>query len=378
MNIILIFTFGISLKDWQNTGLITRELKIYESLNEKYGFTFTFITFGDQEDVQIAKDIDFINVIPSQTIVSFTKSRFLNFFKSLILPYKIKKYLKNADLIKTNQLSGSWIGIILKFMLKKPLLVRTGYDVLQFKINERKPKYIIVFYFILTQLCLIFSDIFSVTSIEDKLNMQKRFLGSENILINRNYVLHKYEKPFNERYQNKIIVVGRLEKQKNYIQLLESLKGINCTIDIVGDGSERKKIEKLIENSNLDVNLLGILSNDDLVNLMKNYKIFLSGSLYEGSPKSTLEAMSSGALIVAFENSNISEIIESYENGILFNDFKLLPEIIRDMIQNEKKFDIMTKRAYLKIEDEYSLESAIKREIKIYNLITKSRKNLSL
>ena len=279
MNIILIFTFGISLKDWQNTGLITRELKIYESLNEKYGFTFTFITFGDQEDVQIAKDIDFINVIPSQTIVSFTKSRFLNFFKSLILPYKIKKYLKNADLIKTNQLSGSWIGIILKFMLKKPLLVRTGYDVLQFKINERKPKYIIVFYFILTQLCLIFSDIFSVTSIEDKLNMQKRFLGSENILINRNYVLHKYEKPFNERYQNKIIVVGRLEKQKNYIQLLESLKGINCTIDIVGDGSERKKIEKLIENSNLDVNLLGILSNEDLINLMKNYKIFLSGSL---------------------------------------------------------------------------------------------------
>ena len=378
MNIILIFTFGISLKDWQNTGLITRELKIYESLNEKYGFTFTFITFGDQEDVQIAKDIDFINVIPSQTIVSFTKSRFLNFFKSLILPYKIKKYLKNADLIKTNQLSGSWIGIILKFMLKKPLLVRTGYDVLQFKINERKPKYIIVFYFILTQLCLIFSDIFSVTSIEDKLNMQKRFLGSENILIHRNYVLHKYEKPFNERYQNKIIVVGRLEKQKNYIQLLESLKGINCTIDIVGDGSERKKIEKLIENSNLDVNLLGILSNEDLINLMKNYKIFLSGSLYEGSPKSTLEAMSSGALIVAFENSNISEIIESYENGILFNDFKLLPEIIRDMIQNEKKFDIMTKRAYLKIEDEYSLESAIKREIKIYNLITKSRKNLSL
>ncbi len=378
MNIILIFTFGISLKDWQNTGLITRELKIYESLNEKYGFTFTFITFGDQEDVQIAKDIDFINVIPSQTIVSFTKSKFLNFFKSLILPYKIKKYLKNGDLIKTNQLSGSWIGIILKFMLKKPLLVRTGYDVLQFKINERKPKYIIVFYFILTQLCLIFSDIFSVTSKEDKLNMQKRFLGSENILINRNYVLHKYEKPFNERYQNKIIVVGRLEKQKNFIQLLESLKGIDCTIDIVGDGSERKKIEKLIENSNLDVNLLGILSNDDLINLMKNYKIFLSGSLYEGSPKSTLEAMSSGALIVAFENSNISEIIESYENGILFNDFKLLPEIIRDMIQNEKKFNIMTKRAYLKIEDEYSLESAIKREIKTYNLITKSRKNLSL
>ena len=44
--------------------------------------------------------------------------------------------LHNVDLIKTNQLNGSWVGIILKFMLKKPLIIRTGYNLYEFSKND--------------------------------------------------------------------------------------------------------------------------------------------------------------------------------------------------------------------------------------------------
>ena len=50
MNIILIFTYGISLKNWKESGLLSREIKLYDELNKKYQIKFTFLTFGDSED----------------------------------------------------------------------------------------------------------------------------------------------------------------------------------------------------------------------------------------------------------------------------------------------------------------------------------------
>ena len=53
MNIILIFTYGISLKDWHETGILKRELKIYKKIIDNYDIKFTFITFGNSEDKNI-------------------------------------------------------------------------------------------------------------------------------------------------------------------------------------------------------------------------------------------------------------------------------------------------------------------------------------
>ena len=49
-----------------------------------------------------------------------------------------KKLKNNIDIIKVNQLTGAWVGIILSIILKKPLYIRTGYDVTQklFKLNK--------------------------------------------------------------------------------------------------------------------------------------------------------------------------------------------------------------------------------------------------
>ena len=43
MKIILFFTYGISLLDWKNTGLLNREVKFYEELNKKYNISVTFV-----------------------------------------------------------------------------------------------------------------------------------------------------------------------------------------------------------------------------------------------------------------------------------------------------------------------------------------------
>lgn len=64
MKVLLLFTFGVSLKDWFDSGLLSRELKIYKNLHRKYNVSFVFITYGSKEDLAFVNEYDFIKVIP--------------------------------------------------------------------------------------------------------------------------------------------------------------------------------------------------------------------------------------------------------------------------------------------------------------------------
>ena len=52
MKVIILFTYGLSLSDWAKSGLLDREVKFYNFLHDNYGINFTFVTFGDQNDLK--------------------------------------------------------------------------------------------------------------------------------------------------------------------------------------------------------------------------------------------------------------------------------------------------------------------------------------
>ena len=52
MNVVLTFTHKTSLKVWEESGLLSREISFYKKLSEKYGINFTFITYGNEYDLK--------------------------------------------------------------------------------------------------------------------------------------------------------------------------------------------------------------------------------------------------------------------------------------------------------------------------------------
>ena len=60
-----------------------------------------------------------------------------------------------------------WLSLIMKKILKTPLIVRTGYDTYRFSLYERKSIIKQRIYFKLTQISLRYSNLFTVTSISD-------------------------------------------------------------------------------------------------------------------------------------------------------------------------------------------------------------------
>ena len=336
MKIVYFFTFDYTLKTWLESGSLDRELEYFDYLNKKYGLSFILVTYGDKSDNQIINNMNFIEVIPIYEYTKRSNSKILRYINSFKIPFTLKNKIRNFDVIKQNQLLGSWVAILFKFISKKPLITRTGYDMYSFSIYEKKNLFIRILYFLLTQISLTLSNIYSVTSIVDKIFLEKRFLVKNNkINLIPNWINNHIFNDFNKRYENKILGIGRFENQKNFTHLVKSFKNSNVEIDLYGEGSLKSELKKLAEENNVKVNFLGVLPYSELQEVYSKYKIFVSTSFFEGNPKTILEAMSFGCVVVASNIKNNNELIKNNVSGVIFDFEDNLKEVVEGLFQNK-------------------------------------------
>ena len=338
MHIVYFFTYGYSLKSWHSAGILKRELAVFEKMTLDHNLKFTLVTYGDIEDLEYVTNKN-IQVIPIYSFIKKSEHKLMDFLKSFTLSKTLRQKLKNVDIVKQNQLLGSWTSILFKISIKKPLYVRTGYDMFKFSIDERKFFLKVIAYYFLTLFTLFFSDFYSVTSKCDKAFLEKYIpFIRHKIVIRPNWVKSKNNDLFDSRISNKLISVGRLESQKNYPLLIRSLKNTKLSLDLVGEGSLKNELKSLAKKEGVKTNFLGIVENTELTNLYLKYKYFISTSSYEGNPKAILEAMAAGCIVIAKSIPNNIEIINNLENGILFKDESELINILNNLtnIENQK------------------------------------------
>ena len=371
MNIILVFTFGISLKSWKDSGLLNREIELYNELTSNHNIEYTFITFGNESDFDIIQN-EKIKIIPIYKYIKKSKSNYINVLKSLFFPFKIKKYLKNVDIIKTNQLNGSWVALVLKSILKKPLIIRTGYNLYEFSINENKMAFKKYFYRQLTNLSLKYSNIYTVSSDSDKQFLVENFTFQKEIQVIPNWVNRINFNSFENRYPNKVLAVGRLEEQKNFSSLITDLQGTGIEINIVGEGSKKHELEFLAKKLNVDLNFLGKFKYDELENIYSNYRVLINSSNYEGNSKVILEAMANGCVVIARKNKNNSEIVQNNLNGFTYKDKNDLISKVPKVLNNKNIFDKVASNAYDVIKQNNIIDNIILKEIANYTKLIDS------
>tara|TARA_B100000989_G_scaffold166659_1_gene124596 strand:- start:10410 stop:11522 length:1113 start_codon:yes stop_codon:yes gene_type:complete len=370
MNVLVVFTYNYSLNTWVDSGTFNKEIEIYKLLSEK-GLTFTFLTFSEMDPK--LKDLDDLNikVIPVYKKIKRNNSKLLNYLKSFLIPFYFKNQLQSIDVIKQNQLSGAWISIIFKFLLKKPLLVRTGYDMYEFSIKESKKPLIIFLYKTLTFISLKFSDLYTVSSKSDITFLSENFkIKEKNIKIRPNWVKESNSNELSTRDKKKIICVGRLEKQKNFEFIISAFAGSDFEIDLIGTGSLEQNLKDKAIKNNTKVNFLGKLNNEEILELLNKYKFYISSSFFEGNPKSTLEAMAAGCIVFASDIPNHVELINDKKNGFIF---PLNMENFKDYFEKEisrNDLNLISNNAK-KIAIENSIFKLVNLEYKdLMNLIT--------
>jgi len=174
------------------------------------------------------------------------------------------------------------------------------------------------------------------------------------------------------KYPDRLVFVGRAgDPQKNIPALLNALAGANLKLDIIGRPKNIANLEHQAKKQKIPLNFLGIIPNQNLPATLNKYPIFILPSLYEGMPKSLLEAMACGLACIATDVPGSREVIQNGVNGLLTktnsDSLKLAILKLKNDPALRQKLG-QTARAF--VVQNFSLQTQINKEISAYqNLI---------
>lgn len=184
-----------------------------------------------------------------------------------------------------------------------------------------------------------------------------------------------------------LVYMGRISYEKSVDQVVKAVGQVvkkmpKITLLIVGDGPEKKSLEKLVGDLGIKKNVIftGFLEGGRLVESLQASDIFVTASKTENMPLSVLEAMSASLPVVAADALGIPEIVKNNVNGFLVkpNDPKDMARKIIKVLSDDKVLDRFsngstTMSAY------FSEKIATQSLEEIYEeLIAKKNENLSL
>jgi len=170
--------------------------------------------------------------------------------------------------------------------------------------------------------------------------------------------------------------VGELHPIKGHSYLLDALAELkeddklsNIQTFIIGEGKERKNLERKISGFGLSKNVFLTGNIKNASHLMKAFDLFVFPSLSEAFPYTILEAGSVGLPIIASRVGGIQEIIEDKKNGTLVRPKDVLDLKIQiiSLLKDKEKRDFYGENIKKTIENNFSKKQMLEKTIKVYS-----------
>jgi glycosyltransferase involved in cell wall biosynthesis len=312
IHLVLFFTRGVSLRTWSMVGNLDREIALYRFLAD-HGLDISFVTYGDASDLQCSDRLSGIRILCNEAGLPLEQ------FEHRLFSLH-GRALRAADIIKTNQTYGGELALWAARLFRKPLIARCGYMWsfnAELEKGENSPA--------AAEARRVEAKVFSaanrvvVTTNEMRQSVLKRFpqIGDRALVI-PNYVDTDLFKPCAESSQDgALLFIGRIAPEKNLEALLEAVRSLPVSLTLIGEGKLRPELQKKFSDLGGRVNWDGNVPNSQLPERINKAGIFVLPSLYEGHPKTLLEAMACGAAVVGADSPGIRQLIRHRENGFL-------------------------------------------------------------
>lgn len=159
-----------------------------------------------------------------------------------------------------------------------------------------------------------------------------------------------YTADLTPRTRNELVFVGRVTLEKEIDVILRALPRLDPALDvhftIVGDGDQRKNLEKLAADLGVAnrVTFTGRVSDEQLRGHLTAASVFVIASIAELQSIATMEAMASGLPIIAANAMALPHLVDEGENGYLFqpgNDRELADRIGRVLALSDADYERM-------------------------------------
>lgn len=204
------------------------------------------------------------------------------------------------------------------------------------------------------RLCVFLSRYFDLIFVMNNATKDyfiERGFAQEKVIVTSNGI--PYREIENVMEENKIydgVFLGRLVWNKGIYDLVKIWGSIvkkkpSAKLLIIGEGSERDKLENDIREKGLEGNIIvaGWKEGEEKYKLMKESKLFIYPSYQESQGVVILEAMACGLPVVVYNLSIYKEFFEGYISTVELGNCEEFAEKIYDMFERKEIYDDVKK-----------------------------------
>jgi len=367
-SLVLFFEYHSSLQRGLNQGVLYRNMAQYErflahnDFDRIYWFSYTPSDIAGLE--KLRGENAFWQQIELLVPPKWMTGRLGAVIYSILGPFMHWRAFSQADIIKCHQVSGSWTGLIGKWMHGKPFLFRLGYPLsVRFRSEGKMIRHWLTR--MLEKVQMRSADHAAVTS-NEMLAYYGAMAPKTPITLLPNYVDTTGFTPIQTYDLSRpILFVGRLAPVKNLENLITALGRIGHPLHIYGGGELEDELKAHAMNVGADVTFKGFVANKDLMQIHHDYSVYVLCSTREGMPKTMVEAMASGLLSVGTPVGGILELIDDNRTGYLASGFdaEALEAKLRWVLENGDP-DVGRQAAKF-IAETHSLDHAVELERRI-------------
>jgi len=185
--------------------------------------------------------------------------------------------------------------------------------------------------------------------------------------------------PGNVRQSNRLLFVGRLNKQKGIEVLLHAFSRIpnsDLQLDVIGDGDEREAMQALAGALGVGdrVHWHGALPQPQLVDFYRRATALVVPSVDEGLGLVAVEAQLCETPVVAFHSGGLPDIIQHDRTGVLVNevDAGALAAALVSLLERDDRGASLGAAARLHALATFAPESVARRYADIYRSVIAS------
>jgi glycosyltransferase involved in cell wall biosynthesis len=179
-----------------------------------------------------------------------------------------------------------------------------------------------------------------------------------------------------------LLTVGRLVPRKGVGDLIRSVynlrkKGINLSLDIIGEGYIKKDLMQLAKQFKLEgkIQFHGKLFPNQVSEFLNKATIAIVPSIYEPCSLFGLEALSHGCPLISSDVGGLNEILTDNHNVVFYRrgEVEELTTKIQYLIENTKLRQKLSECGIKTIQEQFNWNETAKNTVKVFEKILANR-----
>lgn len=379
--LIVLFTRGMSLREWSRSGMLSRELALYRRLLANYG-RIVFVTYGD------AAEHDFV----VQSVAAEEASRLVVCCNPKRLPIDAYEASLAGTLdamlgsdtsvvIKSNQMSCYAGAVGLAATLgergrRVAFVARGGYLWSRLAAHTKGSDSAEAIDAAAREGVLCRGASLVVGTTEEMVNdlCWRYTLNVEATRVIPNYVsIREPARPAADRERNLVLYAGQLAPVKRVHLLIEAMSMVKSSLgegpilEIIGEGSERGRLEALAAELDAPVRFRDRIPHEDLLRRMAQCAVYVQASETEGHPKTVIEAMTTGAPVIVADAPGLGDVVSHGATGLRVpGDPQGFAHAIESLLGDEDWRELLGSAAATSAFSQFSLDRIVPLEVEAH------------